>query len=148
MTTDPRVRAALAAAPKLRQRAALLDLLTRIEHGCRSQLELWGYDHVFTGPEFTGLRWQVPVRLGRRTIWLDAYDEESATNFELDGAKYHTGPRDRERDLRRDAELAELGIHPCGSRTIGMTNEAHAVRRQALAIMEVRRAEGRRSLVA
>lgn len=36
-------------------------------------------------------------------MWLDAFDEATRTNFELDGAKYHGSPAARERDLRRDA---------------------------------------------
>lgn len=77
LTTTARVRDAVSARVRLPQRAALLRLLERLDAGCRSPLELWGYDHVFTGPGFEQLRWQVPVALGSRTVWLDAYDEES-----------------------------------------------------------------------
>jgi len=99
-TTAERVAAALASRPNLPGRACLVDLLRLLAAGCRSPLELWGYQRVFTGPGFERLRWQVPVDLGRRAVWLDAYDEESRTNFELDGAAYHSSARDRERDLR------------------------------------------------
>jgi hypothetical protein len=148
MTTPVRVRGALDRAPRLPERARLADLITKIEQGCRSPLELWGYERVFAGPGFARLRWQVPIRLGQRTVWLDAYDEDSATNFELDGAKYHASPRDRERDLQRDAELAVLGIHPVRFTHHRLTHEVGRVREQALAIMAVRRERGPRSLVA
>ena len=66
---------------------------------------------MFTGPGFERLRWQVPVRAKGRRYWLDAFDEATLTNFELDGAKYHSSPRSRELDLARDAALAD-GRHP------------------------------------
>jgi very-short-patch-repair endonuclease len=110
MTTAARVRAALEEVPRLGGRRLLVELLELLHRGCRSSLELWGYAHVFRGPGLSGLRWQVPVRLGARTVYLDVYDDATRTNFELDSAKYHAHPRDRDRDLRRDAALATLGI--------------------------------------
>lgn len=139
LTTAARVRDAVRARARLPQRASLLGLLDRIDAGCRSPLELWGYEHVFTGPGFEQLRWQVPVTLGRRTIWLDAYDEESRTNFELDGAAYHSSSADRERDLRRDAALAAIGIHAVRFSHARLTREAGLVREEALTIMAIRR---------
>ena len=41
--------------------------------GCHSALEIWGHDHVFTGPGMPPSRAQVPVRLGQRTIYLDRF---------------------------------------------------------------------------
>ncbi len=144
MTTAARIRNALVKAPNVPQRRGLGQLLDRLDAGCRSSLELWGYDHVFTGPGFDQLRWQYPIKIGNRTFWLDAFDEESATDFELDGAKYHSSDRARERDLRRDAQLAKLGIQPIRFTHHRLTHEIASVRDEALAIMEVRRRAAKR----
>jgi very-short-patch-repair endonuclease len=113
----------------------LLDLLAM---GCRSELETWGYRHVLGG---LGLRWQVPIRLGGRTVYLDSYDEIGRLNFELDGRKYHGGVRDRERDLRRDAALAARGIMVVRFTHDRLVREPDQVRAQIRAIMSVRRAQ-------
>src|SRR5262249_54757694 len=104
MTTPDRIREILLLTPRLGGRRHLVDLLAP---GCRSELETWGYANVFQG---LGLRWQAPVALGQRTVYLDTYDDVGQLNFELDGRKYHGSVLDRERDLRRDAALAALGI--------------------------------------
>ncbi|MCZ7422866.1 DUF559 domain-containing protein [Verrucosispora sp. WMMA2121] len=108
MTTGYRLRDALA--PKLKGRAALSVLIDRLEAGCRSPLEIWGHDRVFTGPGMPELRRQVRVRVGKRTMYLDLFAEEERVNIELDGATSHGDPRQREIDLRRDALLATVGI--------------------------------------
>ncbi|MBO0868057.1 MAG: hypothetical protein J2P15_05785 [Micromonosporaceae bacterium] len=145
MTTAERVAAALAARPRLRQRAQLAELLALLAAGCHSELELWGFQHVFTGPGFERLRWQVPVRLSGRRIYLDALDEDSATNFELDGAAYHTAAVDRARDVRRDAQLAGLGILTMRFTYQRLYHDVPAVRGEALAAMAARRGLGERS---
>jgi very-short-patch-repair endonuclease len=140
MTTPDRLGEALSAASNLPGRAEFARLIRLLAAGCRSPLELWGYEEVFTGPGFEQLRWQKPIRIGRRTLYLDAFDEESATNFELDGVKSHGSPRDRERDQRRDALLATVGIHPVRFSHQRLTHEVRQVRAESLAIMAARRA--------
>jgi hypothetical protein len=140
MTTPARISAALAEAPNLSGRAEFVHLLKLLTAGCRSPLEIWGYEGVFTGLGFTQLRWQVPIRLGRRTIYLDAFDEESATDFELDGARWHNSPRDHDRDQRRDAALATVGIHAVRFSRNRLADEVPQARAEALAIMAARRA--------
>ncbi len=110
--------------------------------GCRSPLELWGYEHVFSGPEFAGLRWQVPVKLGARTVYLDALDPDSGVNFEVDGTRYHTRTADRERDLRRDAALTGLGLTVVRWSHRQLTLEVAATRAAALASMASHRRPG------
>jgi very-short-patch-repair endonuclease len=140
MTTPDRLAATLAETPNLPARADLAHLIHLLAAGCRSPLELWGYQEVFTGLGFEQLRWQVPIRIGRRTVYLDAFDEDSATNFELDGARWHDLPRDRDRDQRRDALLATVGIHPVRFSHQRLTREVRQVRAESLAIMAARRA--------
>lgn len=136
MTTPDRIREALQFTPRLGGRRHLENLLDLLAVGCRSELEVWGYANVFTG---LGLRWQVPVRIGERTVYLDAYDEVRRLNFELDGRKYHSSVLDRERDLRRDAALAVLGIMVVRFTHDRLVRESAEVRAQAVAIMATRR---------
>ena len=143
-TTPARVHAVLAATPTLRHRGDLRELLALLAAGCHSHLELWGYQHVFTGPGFERLRWQVRVRLGGRSFYLDAYDEDSATNFELDGAASHDGALDRERDRRRDATLGQHGILSVRYGHKRLHSDIAEVRREALATMAIRSGLGRR----
>jgi hypothetical protein len=121
----------LRARPNLPGRAALVRLVGKLRAGCRSELELWGYDRIFTGRGMPTLTWQVTVRLGTRTVYLDVFDEVTNTNFELDGAKWHASPERRERDLRRDAALATRGI-----RVIRFTHD-HLIRQPDQARAEV-----------
>ena len=87
--TPERLSAALERAPKLMDRAALRHLLTKLADGCRSPLEIWGHEHVFAGPGMPAFRRQVPVRVGRRMVYLDMFAEGERVNIELDGATTH-----------------------------------------------------------
>lgn len=127
LTTSARLAAALNHWPRLPGRKGFRDLVRKLEHGCRSELEIWGYDHIFR--DIPGLRRQVPVRIRKRTVYLDVYDPTTCTDFELDGARYHASPADRERDLRRDAALAVRGIRVVRfthDRLVGSPDEVRA----------------------
>jgi very-short-patch-repair endonuclease len=115
--------------------ARLVDLLAA---GCRSPLEIWGYESVFAGPGLPDFRRQYPVRLGARTAYLDVFDEVTRVDFELDGAKYHAGTRDRERDLRRDAALTARGITVVRFTHDRLVREPAEVRREVIEILRVR----------
>jgi very-short-patch-repair endonuclease len=77
-------------------------------------------------------RRQVPIRLGRRTIYLDMLAERERVNIELDGATTHGDPRQREIDLRRDALLATVGILVVRFAHRRLVHEADEVRRETL----------------
>ena len=92
-------------AREMREMAAL------IAAGLHSQLELWGHARVFGDPRLAGATTQHPVLLRTgKTIYLDRYCDQLLLDVELDGAAFHGLPGQRERDLRRDAALAALGI--------------------------------------
>ncbi|MBQ1023314.1 endonuclease domain-containing protein [Micromonospora sp. C95] len=137
MTTAYRLRVALA--PKLTGRAALSVLIDRLDAGCRSPLEIWGHDRVFTGPGMPALRRQVRVRVGKRTMYLDLFAEQERVNIEVDGAASHGDPRQREIDLRRDALLATVGILVVRFSHRRLVREPDEVRRETLAILARRR---------
>lgn len=139
LTTPERLAAALERAPKLIDRAAFRHLLTRLADGCRSPLEIWGHEHVFTGPGMPAFRRQVPVRVGRRVVYLDMFAERERVNIELDGATSHGSPGHWEIDLRRDALLAAIGILVVRFTHRRLVQEIDDVRRETLAILATRR---------
>lgn len=125
----------LAETPKLAGAAELRRVLKLLAAGCRSPLELWGALHVFTGPGMPPLLRQYPVA----GYYLDLYAERERVAFELDGAAYHASAVQRERDLRRDATLAALGIQVVRFTYVRLMSEPDEVRRQALAILAAAR---------
>ncbi|MEU4553820.1 endonuclease domain-containing protein [Micromonospora violae] len=139
LTTPERLSAALERVPKLIDRAALRHLLTRLADGCRSPLEIWGHEQVFTGSGMPAFRRQVPIRVGSRTVYLDMFAERERVNIELDGATTHGNPRQREIDLRRDALLAAIGILVVRFAPRRLVHEVDDVRRETLAILATRR---------
>lgn len=141
LTTPGRVDAALATAPRLAGRAQLRTLLARLAAGCRSPLEIWGHDRLFTGPDLPAFQRQVPVRVGTRSVYLDVYAEHERVDFELEGATTHGDPRQREVDLRRDALLATLGILVVRFAHRRLVHETAEVRREILAILATRRGD-------
>jgi very-short-patch-repair endonuclease len=138
-TTAERVSAALDAVRNLPDRRTLTTLLSKLSAGCQSELELWGYDRVFTGPDMPSFARQVPVRLPGRTVYLDLLDRETRTDFELDGAKWHSGPAERERDLRRDAALAARGFRVVRFTHDRLIGEPETVRAEVLAVLATAR---------
>lgn len=139
LTTPARVLATLLDAPKLTGRAELRQLLDRLAAGCRSALEIWGHDRVFTGPGMPTFTRQARVRVGDRVMYLDVYAERERVDFELDGAATHGDPRQREIDLRRDALLASVGILVVRYAHRRLVTEPIEVRREILAILASRR---------
>lgn len=137
-TTPERLRGVADGNLNLPGRLELFRLVSRLELGCRSELELWGYDHVFTGPGLPAIEWNVPVRIGGRTVYLDAYCRSARVNFGLDGGRWHSSARDRERDARRDAALAALGIMVVRFTHAQLTGSPDLMRAQIRAIVAAR----------
>ncbi len=85
-------------------------LVARVAAGAESYLEVHAMDEVFVGRRFRALLKQHVVSTGGGRYRLDMYDAASMTAIELDGATYHAGVKEWQRDLRRDADLAAVGI--------------------------------------
>lgn len=139
LTTPQRLVAALAEVPRLTDRTAVRGLLDRLAAGCRSPLEVWGHDHVFTGAGMPTLIRQARVRVGPRTIYLDMFAEAERVNIELDGATSHGDAAEREIDLRRDSVLATVGILVVRFSHRRLTADPVGVRQETLAILANRR---------
>ena len=140
-TTPDRLRAEVAATPRLARRASLAAMVELLAAGCQSELELFGLRHVFTGPAFAGMRPQCPVRLGARTAYLDLAAEDLQVGIELDGAAYHDGTGARERDRRRDVALAAAGwvvLRFSYGRVVG---DPAGVRHEVASVIAVRRTQ-------
>ncbi|WP_307847433.1 DUF559 domain-containing protein [Micromonospora sp. D93] len=135
LTTPRRLAAAFAEVPRMPDRGALSGLLDRLAAGCRSPLEIWGHDNVFTGSGMPAFTRQARVRVGVRTIYLDMFAEAERVNIELDGATSHGDPAEREIDLRRDALLATVGILVVRFSHRRLTADPDQVRRETLAIL-------------
>ncbi|MGI5520596.1 DUF559 domain-containing protein [Micromonospora sp. CA-259024] len=138
LTTPQRLVTALAEVPRMSDRAALRALLDRLAAGCRSPLEIWGHDHVFTGPGMPTFTRQARVRVGARTIYLDMFAEAERVDIELDGATSHGDPTEREIDLHRHALLATVGILVVRFTHRRLLAKPAQVRQETLAILATR----------
>jgi very-short-patch-repair endonuclease len=103
------LRAELLNRPALPGRGALSQLISLVEQGCQSELEIWGVREVLSGPGMPRFVQQHPVSLPFGTVHLDAAVPELKVAVELDGAAFHGSAEARERDTRRDAALAARG---------------------------------------
>lgn len=140
-TTAARMTSALGQMPALRGRGQLAQLIELIGQGCQSELELFGYTKVFRHPSMPKLQKQYPVRLRHRTIYVDLAEPELRVAIELDGAEFHDTPGARERDRRRDVELAALGWVVLRFSTRRLREDPAGVRREVLKVLAARRAQ-------
>lgn len=139
LTTPQRLMREALTPINLKGRASLLAHCWALVDGCRSELELWGLRHVFADKRFAhGVR-QLPVQLGAGVVYLDLAFERERVNVELDGAAYHVGRGNRERDMRRDAALAALGWVVLRFSYQRMHEEPEAVRAEVAIVLEMRR---------
>jgi hypothetical protein len=102
------VEAEFAAVPRLPGLASLRELLSDARAGSHSHLELLGLRALLAaGLPRPLLQYEIPLGFG--SIHVDAAWPEVRLAVEFDGAAYHAGRDDWQRDLRRDAALAALG---------------------------------------
>ena len=101
--------AVLRLSTRLPAHAELVRLIELLRAGCESELEIWGYLEVFDAPGLRHATRQRSIRLNGHRYRLDmSYDDERVA-VELDGRRYHSTWEQRERDMRRDLELASAG---------------------------------------
>lgn len=100
----------LAAMPRVRARRQLQAVIAQFAAGSESYLEYVAVRDVFDDGEFPQLIRQHELIAHGRRYRLDLYDERTMTAIETDGAAYHSGPGEWQRDLNRDADLSSLGI--------------------------------------
>ena len=96
------------AAPRLPGRAALLALLGEVGGGSHSHLEVLGL-RVARAAGVPEPRRQHAIAVPGMVVHVDLAWPEVRLAVEFDGAAFHSGREDWQRDLRRDAALAALG---------------------------------------
>jgi hypothetical protein len=100
---------ALAERPNVAGRRLLRQTIDLIADGCQSELEAHGVLNVFRHRSLPPSVGQYRIELPDGYLSPDRAWPEVKLAVELDGARYHTSPEDRRRDLARDTALAALG---------------------------------------
>jgi very-short-patch-repair endonuclease len=137
--TVPEARLALTSMPRVRDRRRLARLLDSASAGAESHLEHVSLTSVFNTKEFSTLIRQHHLRVDGQRFRLDMYDAQTRTAIELDGAAFHDGAGQRERDLRRDAALASVGILTIRLSYRDVTNRPEWCRATVRATLRARR---------
>jgi predicted transcriptional regulator of viral defense system len=109
LTTEKKVRAALAVRKKMRWRAELGDVLAAAGDGIHSVLEYRYLRDVERAHGLPRSRHQVRVVIDGKAAYRDAYYEEYQLAVELDGRLAHPD-EERWRDSRRDNQAGAQGI--------------------------------------
>ena len=109
LTTADGLQEALDERPNVAGRRMLAQTINLIADGCQSELEVLGVLGVFRHASLPRSVGQYKFRAGGTSFSLDRAWPEAKLAVELDGARHHTSPEDRERDLARDAALAAAG---------------------------------------
>ena len=140
LTTPQRLLSEALMTSNVKGRAPLLSLCDALVRGCRSELELWGLHNVFRGDRRLSYGvMQYPVALDSRMAYLDVAFVHERVAVELDGAAYHSGRVNRERDMRRDAALTALGWVVLRYSAWRLHQEPDAVRDEINAVLVTRR---------
>ena len=128
----------LARRPRLAGRAELSGLVELLAGGCQSELEIWGCLNVLRGPGMPPFTQQRRITVAGQTFFLDAAYDDVQLAVEMDGASWHGSPRQRERDIRRDALVATIGWQTLRFSFGRMTTAPDACRRDILAARAAR----------
>jgi hypothetical protein len=89
LTTGRRLLLAVLAAPTTPGAATMQSLFSLLADGCRSELELWGHQHVFDHPELAGAVLQHRVSTPAGSYVFDRAHLRERVGVELDGAAWH-----------------------------------------------------------
>jgi hypothetical protein len=135
------LRAALAERPNVGGHRALAQAIDLAEDGCQSELEAMGVLSVFRHRSLPPSVGQFAVTVGRRGLHLDRAWPEVKLAVELDGARFHTDPDARQRDLARDAALASRGWVVLRFTYADVLRDPDGVRARVLAVYRIRSAQ-------
>jgi very-short-patch-repair endonuclease len=143
-TTGARLLDALSARGRVTGAAEMRETFGLVAAGCHSPLEVWGHQKVFSQGELRRAQCQARVQIGGKVVFLDRYYADEMLAVELDGAAYHGAPHQRERDIRRDAALATLGIQTIRFSHPRLFGDREGVRAETLDVLAMRRRQFRR----
>ncbi|HEV2253533.1 MAG TPA: type IV toxin-antitoxin system AbiEi family antitoxin domain-containing protein [Streptosporangiaceae bacterium] len=112
LTTEEKLRAALAMRKKMRWRAELDDILAAAGSGIHSVLEYRYLRDVERAHGLPRSRHQVRVVIDGKVVYRDAYYDEFRVAVELDGRLAHPD-EERWRDSHRDVQAGVQGVQTC-----------------------------------
>jgi predicted transcriptional regulator of viral defense system len=112
LTTEEKLRAALAMRKKMRWRVELDDVLAAAGDGIHSVLEYRYLRDVERAHGLPRSRHQVRVVIDGKVVYRDAYYDEYKLAVELDGRNAHPDD-ERWRDNRRDILAGVQGVQTC-----------------------------------
>ena len=112
LTTETKLRAALAMRKKMRWRTELDDVLTAAGSGIHSVLEYRYLRDVERAHGLPRSLHQVRVVIDGKTVYRDAYYEKYQLAVELDGRLAHPD-EERWRDSQRDNQARARGVETC-----------------------------------
>ena len=112
LTTEEKLRAALAMRKKMRWRAELDDVLAAAGSGIHSVLEYRYLRDVERAHGLPRSRHQVRAVIDGKVVYRDAYYEEYLVAVELDGRLAHPD-EERWRDSHRDTQAGAQGVQTC-----------------------------------
>jgi very-short-patch-repair endonuclease len=120
--------------------------LTQLRHvaglvvaGCESELEIWGYLHVFDVPGLDHAVRQREVTVDGCWYRADMAYEQERVVVELDGRAYHASPQQWDRDIARDLTLARAGWQTVRLSHRRLTTDIAGCRRDVLEVLAARR---------
>ena len=132
---------ALAERPNVGGHRALSEAIDLVHDGCESELEALGVLDVFRHRSLPPSIGQYRLALPTGTVRLDRAWPDVKVAVELDGARHHTSPEDRRRDLARDTMLAAQGWIVLRFTYADVRRDPERVRRRVLAVIRTRRAQ-------
>ena len=112
LTTEEKLRAALAQRKKMRWRTELDDVLAAAGDGIHSVLEYRYLRDVERAHGLPRSRHQVRVVIDGRVVYRDVYYEQYQVAVELDGRLAHPDD-ERWRDSQRDIKAGVQGVYTC-----------------------------------
>lgn len=145
LTTTKQLRSELAERPNVGGHRGLAQAIDLAEDGCESELEALGVLSVFRHRALPPSTGQFRLDIGARRVRLDRAWPEVKLAVELDGARFHTHPDDRRRDLARDALLASAGWVVLRFTYADVLRDPDGVRARVLAVYRMRAAQLRAS---
>lgn len=94
----------------LPNRRALVAFLEQLRDGVDSYLEWIADQTVLNTADLRQLERQKTLWVDGIAYRVDAFDSQTRTAIEFDGARYHNDDRARRRDIARDRALATIGV--------------------------------------
>ncbi len=141
LVSGPALVEALAERPNVGGHRTLSQAIDLVHDGCESELEALGVLGVFRHRSLPPSVGQYRLTLPGGSIRLDRAWPEVKVAVELDGARHHTSPEDRRRDLARDTALAAQGWIVLRFTYADVRRDPERVRRQVLAVIRTRAAQ-------